>query len=347
MTDGAATRRAMRDAVAARISPGVAVSIVDPSGECWHVVEGHLHYATRAAAVDRHTTYDLASLTKVLVTTTLLADLVVRQQLDLEQPVRERLPLWQTGPLSAVTPRHLLTHAAGLPAHRPLYRTCAGRDAYLEALDRLVPNAAPNAASVYSDLGFIALGFLIEQVTGWSLAESFRHWLSSVSLDQRSLTFHPDQDQRRHVAPTEWDPWRQRLLIGEVHDENAFALGGAAGHAGLFGTAVAVGAVATWWLRRVLEDDAWRNWTLPCDVSGSSRALGWDTMRPTSSCGPLFSAASFGHTGFTGTSLWIDPVRQTGVVLLSNRVHPSRAGDRMQPFRRRLHSAVAYDLRWS
>jgi len=100
-------------------------------------------------------------------------------------------------------------------------------------------------------------------------------------------------------------------------------------------------------MQRVREQHEWRLWTSPCLIPGSSRALGWDTMRPTSSCGPLFSSSAFGHTGFTGTSLWIDPVRQTGVVLLSNRVHPSRHGDRMQPVRRRLHTAVAHDLRWS
>ena len=342
-----ATLQVLRSAVASRITPGAAVSIVGASGEIAHLVEGSLTYTADADAVSRETVYDLASLTKVLVTTTLLADLALREQLDLDQPVREVLPIWQQGPLTMVTPRHLLTHAAGLPAHLPLYRTCAGRPAYLEALDRLTPVTPVHTVSVYSDLGFIALGLLIERITGQSLDEAFRRWLSSVFEAQPLLTFRPGETMRLPVAPTEWDPWRQRLLRGEVHDENAFALGGDAGHAGLFGTAAAVGRVAAWWLQRVVEREAWRRWTMPCDVPGSSRALGWDTMRPTSSCGPFFSATSFGHTGFTGTSLWIDPVRQTGVVLLSNRVHPSRAGDRMQPFRRRLHSAVAHDFRWS
>jgi len=342
-----ATRQSLRLAVASRITPGATVAIVGPSGPMAHLTEGSLTYDVDAAAVGDDTLYDLASLTKVLVTTSLLADLVSRRKLDLDHPVRELLPLWRQGPLSGVTPRHLLLHAAGLPAHLPLYRTHTGRDGYLAALDRLTPVAPLNTQSLYSDLGFIALGLLIERVTGHSLAEAHQRWLLASSLDPTTLTFMPDEALRPRVAPTEWDPWRQRLLVGEVHDENAFALGGEAGHAGLFGTASAVGLVATWWLQRIIEGASWRHWVEPCDVPGSSRALGWDIMRPTSSCGPLFSSTSFGHTGFTGTSLWIDPVRQTGVALLTNRVHPSRAGDRMQPFRRRLHTAVAHDLRWS
>lgn len=347
MTSLDTTRRALRVAVASRITPGAALSLVGPSGPVAHLAEGTLSYCTDAAAVDDHTIYDLASLTKVLVTTTLLVDLVSRRQLDLDQPVHDVLPLWREGRLSAVTARHLLTHAAGLPPHLALYKSCVGREDFLSALNKLTPVAPINTVSVYSDLGFIALGLLIERVTGHSLDDAYRRWVATMSSAPIALTFFPAVPVRPRVAPTEWDPWRQRLLVGEVHDENAFALGGAAGHAGLFGTADAVGVVASWWLRRVLESAECRRWTEPCHVPGSSRALGWDTMRPSSSCGPHFSPESFGHTGFTGTSLWIDPVRQTGVVLLTNRVHPSRAGDRMQPFRRRLHSAVAHDLRWS
>jgi CubicO group peptidase (beta-lactamase class C family) len=347
MTAMTATRQVMRDAVASRVTPGAAVAIVRPSGEMLRLTEGYLTYEANAAAVDDETIYDLASLTKVLVTTTLLADLVTHHRLDLDAPIHGILPIWRRGPLSRVTLRHLLTHSAGLPAHLPLYRTCTGRAAYLDALDRVKPIAEVASVSVYSDLGFIALGLLLEMVTGRPLREAYAAWLHASDLGHLPLTYVPVERDRRRVAPTEWDPWRQRLLLAEVHDENAWALGGDAGHAGLFGTAAAVGCVARWWMQRVHEQDEWRLWTSPCLIPGSSRALGWDTMRPTSSCGPLFSSSAFGHTGFTGTSLWIDPVRQTGVVLLSNRVHPSRHGDRMQPVRRRLHTAVAHDLRWS
>ena len=159
------------------------------------------------------------------------------------------------------------------------------------------------------------------------------------------------------MAPTRFDPWRGRLLVGEVDDNNAWALGGVAGHAGLFGTVGAVGCFASDWLhdlrgvgaahdermapRRVLEE-----FLTPSAVSGSSRACGWDLMRPTSSCGSRMSARAFGHTGFTGTSLWIDPERDVYVVLLTNRVHPAAGtSDGIQALRRAVHDAVLDGLR--
>jgi CubicO group peptidase (beta-lactamase class C family) len=141
------------------------------------------------------------------------------------------------------------------------------------------------------------------------------------------------------------------VLRGEVHDENAAALGGVAAHAGLFGTADAVGMAARWWMRLLAgSSDAGvstataRHFTERSSVSDSSRALGWDTMRPTSSCGTRLSASAIGHTGFTGTSLWIDPERNLYVVLLTNRVHPTREGDGIQEVRRAFHDAVVEDL---
>jgi CubicO group peptidase (beta-lactamase class C family) len=166
------------------------------------------------------------------------------------------------------------------------------------------------------------------------------------------LQFHPPDVWRPRTAPTEHDiTWRHRVLVGEVHDENAAALGGAAGHAGLFGTAAAVGQHARHLLqilegrtgafdRRTVE-----TFIMRCaDIPGSSRALGWDTMLPTSSCGRLMSERAFGHTGFTGTSLWIDPERGVYVVLLTNRVHPSRANDAIRQVRPAVHDAVMKEL---
>jgi CubicO group peptidase (beta-lactamase class C family) len=166
------------------------------------------------------------------------------------------------------------------------------------------------------------------------------------------IQFNPPSLWRGRIAPTEEDPWRGRLLAGEVHDENAAALGGIAGHAGLFGTAAAAGSYARH-LLQVLDgrSGVFRRTTLEefvtkrDGVPGSSRALGWDTMLPTSSCGTLMSARAFGHTGFTGTSLWIDPERDVYVVLLTNRVHPNRANDAIQGVRRAAHDAVMSELR--
>jgi CubicO group peptidase (beta-lactamase class C family) len=166
------------------------------------------------------------------------------------------------------------------------------------------------------------------------------------------IQFAPPSLWRARIAPTEQDPWRGRLLVGEVHDENAAALGGIAGHAGLFGTAAAVGSYARH-LLQVLDGRAGviRRATLEefvtkrADIPGSSRALGWDTMLPTSSCGTLMSARAFGHTGFTGTSLWIDPEKDVYVALLTNRVHPTRANEAIKHVRPAVHDAVVEELR--
>jgi CubicO group peptidase (beta-lactamase class C family) len=197
---------------------------------------------------------------------------------------------------------------------------------------------------VYSDLGFILLGFLLEGES--SLAARFEAVRTQMGLVE-DLQFHPPRHWHARTAPTEFDRWRGRLLVGEVHDENAWALGGAAGHAGLFGTAAAVGQYARH-LLQILDGKvgAFGRATLETfiarrrDVPGSSRALGWDTMLPGSSCGSRMSPRAFGHTGFTGTSLWIDPQRAVYVVLLTNRVHPSRENEAIKQTRPAVHDAV-------
>src|SRR5262249_30713303 len=205
---------------------------------------------------------------------------------------------------------------------------------------------APRTRSVYSDLGFILLGFLIEDCGGASLASQF----AALGFDP-TLTFELPQDVRRRAAPTlpeADDPRRGRALIGEVHDHYAAALGGVAGHAGLFGTASAVGGFARTFLRAARGDDAApfaarsvAAFLMRSNVAGSSRALGWDTMLPTSSCGTRLSAAAFGHVGFTGTSLWIDPERDRYFVLLTNRANGGGTLDAMRTVRRAFHDALA------
>jgi CubicO group peptidase (beta-lactamase class C family) len=185
-----------------------------------------------------------------------------------------------------------------------------------------------------------------------TLAARFHAMQSQMGIVE-DVQFNPPASWRRRTAPTEHDSWRNRVLVGEVHDENAAALGGAAGHAGLFGTVAAVGQHARHLLqildrkvgafdRRTIETFITRR----TDIPGSSRALGWDTMLPASSCGRLMSQRAFGHTGFTGTSLWIDPERGIYVVLLTNRVHPSRANDAIRTVRPAFHDAVMESLDW-
>ena len=243
----------------------------------------------------------------------------------------------------------MLAHCAGFPAYRPFYRTLQGEDAFEAGICATPLEYVPRSQSIYSDLGFMLLGIVLGR--GVALQQRFDAMWAQMATGE-DLQFLPPARWRSRIAPTEQDPWRQRLLVGEVHDENAAALGGVAGHAGLFGTAPAVGAFARH-LFQVLdgrtgvfaESSLRRFITRREGIPGSSRALAWDTMRTTSSCGTRMSPAAFGHTGFTGTSLWLDPATSVYVVLLSNRVHPTRTNDRIQQVRPALHDAVMSEVR--
>jgi CubicO group peptidase (beta-lactamase class C family) len=346
-------RALLADAVAARVTPGAVVEIGSADAVVAVEVVGHLTYAAAAPSVSADTIYDLASLTKVIATTTLAMQHAAAGTLPLETPVAARLPGFSAGPLADATVADLLAHTAGLPAHRPYYRRWAGPAAFADAVAAEPLIYARRAAHEYTDLGFMVLGWLIEAAAGVPLAVQFDRW-REAAMPGFPIGFGPVRGPAP-VAPTEAERWRGRVLAGAVHDANAAALGGAAGHAGLFGTAAAVGAFARWflglWLQRV-GSSAGVPASLAAqvarrgDVGGSSRALGWDTMLPTSSCGRRFSPTAIGHTGFTGTSLWIDPVRQLYVVLLTNRVHPAvtDAGG-IQALRVAVHDAVAEDWR--
>jgi len=328
-----------------RAFPGAAIEVGRQDRPLWHGTVGTLSYEPDAAPVTPDTLFDLASLTKVLATTPLAMRLVASRRLLLTSPVRAWIDDWRGRDRESVTIADLLEHASGLAAWWDLYRRGATPREVAHEIATMPLEHPPRSRSIYSDLGFILLGFIIESAGGASLAELF----ASLAPDP-DLTFLPPQGLRHRIAPTEDDRgWRGRLLVGEVHDENAWMLGGVAGHAGLFGTAAAVGTQARL-VMRTLHDDTplgtpWlmRRFLAPSRVPGSSRALGWDLMRPTSSCGTRLSRASFGHTGFTGTSLWIDPVQDVYVVLLSNRVHPKRPElqpDAFARLRPEVHDAV-------
>jgi CubicO group peptidase (beta-lactamase class C family) len=263
--------------------------------------------------------------------------------INLDDPIARWSPAWAGADRTDVTVRHLLLHASGLPAHRRYFDTLAGAAAFEAAIGREPLEYAPGSRSLYSDPGFMLLGRILERAAGAPLDAQFDAWARRELADGVELAFNPPAAWIPRIAPTEADTWRGRLLRGEVHDENAAALGGVAGHAGLFGPAASVGACARWWMTHVAVPP-WASFVARGDVPGSSRALGWDTMRPTSSCGTRLSPAAIGHTGFTGTSLWIDPAQDRYVVFLSNRVHPSRAGEAMGRVRPALHDAVTDDL---
>jgi CubicO group peptidase (beta-lactamase class C family) len=344
------TFREARDVLAAAIGerafPAAVVEVGTATDVIWREAFGRLSYEPDATATADDTIFDLASLTKVIATTPLAIQQVERGVIALSDRVAQYVPEWRGADRESVTIQDLLTHASGLTAYLPLFRDHAGRAEFEHAIATLPLEYVPRTKSIYSDFGFILLAFIIEDRGATPFAGRFDTLMSQMGIVER-LQFHPPIQWRREIAPTENDPWRGRVLRGEVHDENAWALGGAAGHAGLFGTAAAVGAFARHHLQilsgRVgaLSPEMLRMFvTRAGDVPGSSRALGWDTMLTTSSCGTRMSCDAFGHTGFTGTSLWIDPTRGVYVVFLTNRVHPTRDNDRIKQVRPALHDAV-------
>jgi CubicO group peptidase (beta-lactamase class C family) len=356
-------------AVATRNFPAAVIEVGNPTTPLWRRAFGRLHFEADAPPTVADTIFDLASLTKVLATTALAMQQIERGVIDLDDRVGGHIAAWRGADREQVTIRDLLAHCGGLADHAPLYRDyepipspASGlyrpahatdnvplthaqmRDRFEAAICHLPLDYAPRTKSIYSDLGFMLLGFMLEGDTGLaSRTDTLRTQMGGVE----DLQFGPPTTWLPRTAPTEVDPWRGRPLVGEVHDENAAALQGAAGHAGLFGTAAACGEHARH-LLQVLDGrvGAFGRATLESfitrisDVPRSSRALGWDTMLPTSSCGSRMSNRSFGHTGFTGTSLWIDPERGVYVVLLTNRVHPTRANNAIRHVRPAVHNAV-------
>lgn len=346
MSGFAAAARVLDDAVGAGAFPAAVAEVGAGSAPLWRHAAGRLSREAGSPPATAETIFDLASLTKVIATTTLAMRHVEAGLTPLDLPVAEALRTWRGADREGVTVRDLLEHASGLTAHLPFYRDHVGRAEFEPAICRLPLEYAPRGRSVYSDLGFMLLGFILadRDPDGADLAAGFD--ALAARRGWGDLRFRPPAGWRPRTAPTERCPWRGRLLVGEAHDENAWALGGAAGHAGLFGDAGAVGRFA----RDVLAGlrgggplaahetfDLFRRRT---SVAGSSRALGWDTMLPTSSCGTRLSPAAIGHTGFTGTSLWIDPAADRYFVLLTNRVHPSRSNEAILAVRPAFHDAA-------
>jgi CubicO group peptidase (beta-lactamase class C family) len=294
------------------------------------------------------TPFDLASLTKPIATTTVVMNLVSNRRMTLDEPVARAMSEWRGDDRSGVTVRDLLEHASGLAA-RLVDAPPGSRREFEHEICTMQLEYMPRTQSIYSDLGFILLGFLAADRGKAALDRQFAQLVEPIAP---ALVFALSADDRRRAAPTmalDKDVRRGRVLKGEVHDNYAAALGGVAGHAGLFGPAAAVGAFARAVLRAARGDSSSpplmppmvRLFTTPSSVPGSSRALGWDTMRPTSSCGTHMSSSAFGHVGFTGTSLWIDPDRDRYFVLLTNRAFTGASLDVMRDVRRAFHDALA------
>ena len=323
-----------------RASPAIVLEAGREGGVIWRKAFGRLTYDEDAPPAAEDTIFDLASLTKVIATASLAMRLVDNRQISLAETVSAHLPCWQGADRGHVTLRDLLEHCGGLAGWAPLYVEHTGRAAFQHAIASAPLAYAPWTRSIYSDLGFMLLGFALEDAAGASLDRMVAQWAPP------GLRYGVHQAERSRVAPTERRTPDGDFLTGEAHDENARALGAAAAHAGMFGTVDAVGAFArlvlrTWKTETPLgRPETLRRFATRSTVPGSSRALGWDTMLPTSSCGTLLSDRAIGHTGFTGTSLWVDPARDLYVVLLTNRVHPTRENKRWLEVRPAVHDAI-------
>lgn len=345
--------RAIRDSVRAVLLRGLADSaypgayaIVGSLEEIYASVGvGHLDWGP-SPAPDENTLWDLASLTKVIGTTTAVMQLWEQGRIDLDAPVQRYLPDW-TGPHKGeVTVRHLLTHTAGLPAFERYYLLNESPERTLRRFLDTPLDTLPGARMVYSDIGIILLGKIVERVSGEPL-DRYDATHIFEPLGMTSTMYRPPASLLPRIAPTERDPWRGRLVRGEVHDENAYALGGVAGHAGLFSSAHDLAIFArmmlgggTWGGVTLLRPATIEAFTRVQDRSRSNRALGWEVPNGTNSAGHLLSPHAFGHTGFTGTSIWIDPDNDIFIVLLTNRVNPTRENHRIGAVRVALADAV-------
>jgi CubicO group peptidase (beta-lactamase class C family)/beta-glucosidase-like glycosyl hydrolase len=345
----------LRQAVGEGVAPGGVVA-VGYRGRLVNLgAEGRLRYDDDEPRAQPDTIYDLASLTKVVATTTAAMLLYERGRLSLDAPVVNYLPELKQDPDGAakqgILVRHLLTHSSGLPGYLRLYQEAKTRAELFERIFALPLEYPPGTQSVYSDLGIILLGEVLERVSGRPLDQFLQENVFGP-LGMRDTMFNPPRHLRDRIAPTEDDQeFRHRLIRGEVHDENAWVMGGVAPHAGLFSTARDLAVFCQMLLnggiyahRRILRRSTIELFTSRQPVPGSTRALGWDTPSEPSSGGQYLSGRAFGHTGFTGTSIWIDPEKQLFVILLTNRVHPTRANDRIRAFRPRLHDAVVQAL---
>lgn len=359
-----------RWAIERGVFPGAVVLLAAEGRIRLHRAYGFKSLLPTPSCMTRSTVFDLSSLTKPIATVTAVMLLARDRKVRLDDPVSSVLTRFRDGPKGAITFRQLLSHSSGLPAWKAYYQSldqasagvCGSSQQAQLRRGRVLPRvdleplvAEPGKRTLYSDLGFILLGEVIERVSGLRLDEFCRDFVFTP-MGLGSMFFVDLCDPSRRgpqrfgdFAATELCGWRKKLLCGEVHDDNAFAMGGVAGHAGLFSTALDIHRFVNFLsecyhgrnraflpgsiVREFLEDNT--------AIEGSTYVLGWDT--PTvgrSSSGHRFSPRTVGHLGFTGTSIWWDLERDIHVVLLTNRVHPSRDNNRIGDFRPLVHDVI-------
>ncbi|MDT8068347.1 MAG: serine hydrolase [Terriglobia bacterium] len=338
----------LEEAVSSRAFPGAAVSVTHRGEIVALKAVGHFTYDTNSPKVEPSTIYDIASVTKVVATTTAAVILYDQGSLDLNAKVADFFPEFGTEPgKKRVTVRMLLAHSSGLPAYEKLFERAKSRAEILRLALEMPLAHPPLDRAEYSDIGFIILGEILSKLARQPL-DRFCDEQIFKPLRMSFTGYHPREDWRTHIVPTVNNDFRGRIIQGEVHDENAWVMGGISGHAGVFSNVTDLAQFALCMLRLgspIVKPSTLNLFTRREEMpAGSSRTLGWDTPSSPSQSGQYFSQRSFGHLGYTGTSLWCDPVRQLSVTLLTNRVWPDRSSQAIKYVRPRFHDAVVEAL---
>ena len=368
--DFRAVENAFQEAVTQGVFPGAALLVGKDQSVVYEQAFGNRSVLPEKLPMQLETIFDVASLTKPLATTVAVMLLVQEKKIRLDDQVTRVIPMYGVLGKSLTTFRHLLTHSAGLPAWKPYFEEIiksekAGRINFIvsraaksfvfELIHREKPLSPPGSQTLYSDLGFMMLGEAVEILTGSNLDRFCQERIfkpmglrATGFIDLTQLRTRRLQPVTEMIAPTETCPWRKKVICGEVHDDNAYAMGGVAGHAGLFSSARDIHA----FLVRLDQCRQGKDSFLPQPlvqeflskdqtVGQSSFALGWDTPTPgQSASGGLFSPSSVGHLGFTGCSIWWDLEKNCHVVLLTNRVHPTRKNEKIKEFRPQIHDLI-------
>ncbi|HEX9455181.1 MAG TPA: serine hydrolase [Candidatus Binatia bacterium] len=361
---------AFQEAVTQGVFPGAVVLVSKEQQIVYEQAFGSRSLLPDKSSLRLETIYDVASLTKPMATTVAIMLLVREKKIRLDDQLTRIIPMFGVLGKSLATFRHLLSHSSGLPAWKPFYEEIikneksgrinfvasrAAKSFVFEQIHREKSLAAPGSQSLYSDLGFMILGEAVETLTGNTLDRFCQERIfkpmglrSTGFVDLTQLRTHRLQPVEEMIAPTENCPWRKKILCGEVHDDNAYAMGGVAGHAGLFSSARDIHSFLVRldqclhgkdnFLPQALVEEFLTTVRTP---SQSSFALGWDTPTPgQSASGSLFSPRSVGHLGFTGCSIWWDLEKNCHVVLLTNRIHPSRKNEKIKDFRPQIHDLI-------
>ncbi|RLE55075.1 MAG: penicillin-binding protein [Candidatus Methanomethylicota archaeon] len=339
------------DCIESGAFPGAVLLIAKDGYVVYHKAFGFSMLIPDRQVMRLDTIFDLASITKSVVAAASTMILVERGLLRIDDPVCKFLPDFTGDGKDEVTIKHLLTHTSGLPAWKPFYTEASSREEIFNLALRTPLEQKPGEAVVYSDVGFIILTKIIEELCEARIDE-FASKEIFMPLGMKDTMYNPPAELKERIAATEYCKFREKVIWGEVHDENAWRMSGVSGHAGLFSTASDLAVFAQMMLNlgaygevRILSPRSVKLMTMSHTSNlGEARGLGWDVKSGKASCGDLFSDKSFGHTGFTGTSLWVDPEAQMFVIFLTNRVHPTRENTAIIDVRPRLHNVIAASL---